>query len=221
MYIVVVGAGKVGQYLVRTLLHQGHRVAVVEKRSDICERLAEQTSARVVCGDGTDVSVLDQAGADRADVLAAVSGFDEENLVVCLLAKEFSNVPRTVARVNNPRNERIFESLGIDRAVSVTTVMAHLIEETATLSDVLTLHYLERGKVEIVEVVLPEKSPVVGQNLLEVSQQLPEEVVFVSILRGGHIIIPRGDTVFEAEDAVLAVTEVGREPFLRKVLLGT
>lgn len=220
MYIVVVGAGKVGQYLVRTLLQKGHHVAVVEKRGEVCERLAEATAARVVCGDGTDVSALDQAGAGRADVLAAVSGFDEENLVVCLLAKEFFNVPRTVARVNNPRNERIFESLGIDRAVSVTTVMAHLIEETATLSDVLTLHYLERGKVEIVEVILSPASPVLGQNLSEVAQRLPEGVVFVSILRGGHLIIPRGDTCFEAGDAVLAVAEVGREALLRKVLVG-
>jgi trk system potassium uptake protein TrkA len=219
MYIVVVGAGKVGQQLVRTLLQQGHHVAVLEKRADVCARLAEETSARVVCGDGTDVSALDQAGADRADVLAAVSGFDEENLVVCLLAKEFFNVPRTVARVNSPRNERIFESLGIDRAVSVTTVIAHLIEETATLSDVLTLHYLERGKVEIVEIVLPPTSPVLGLRLSEVSVRLPEGVVFVSILRNGHVIIPRGDTVFEGGDAVLAVTEVGREPLLRKVLV--
>jgi trk system potassium uptake protein TrkA len=220
MYIVVVGAGKVGKQLVSTLLAQGHRVAVIEKRPDVCEALATETEARVVCGDGSHVQTLEQAGADRADVLAAVTGLDEENLVTCLLSREFFNVPRTVVRVNSPRNERIFHRLGIDQAISVTSLIAHLIEETATLGELLALHYLVRGKVEIVEVVLPETSPVLGQPLAALAAKLPSGTVFVSVVRQDHVIVPRGDTVFEKADTVLVVTEIGREAAVRRLLMG-
>lgn len=219
MYVLVVGAGKVGQQLVRALGEHGHDVAVLEERGDVCERLAVQTQARVVCGDAADLSALERAGADRAHVVVACTGFDEENLVVCRLVKEFFQVPRIVARVNNPRNEQVFAALGIPEAISVTSLIAHLVEETATVGEMLNVHYLGKGKVEIIELELPASSRLVGHSVATAAANLPPDCLFVSIVRGDEVIVPRGDTVFRAGDTVMTLVAAGQDQPVRQALL--
>lgn len=218
MSVVVVGGGKVGYYLAKTLLAHGHEVTVVELLPELCERIARDMGITVINGDGTDPNVLADAGLDQADVIAAVAGHDEENLVVCQVAKRNFKVHRAVARINNPRNERIFRLLGVDSAVSGTAVLAHMIEQEIDAEELKTLMTFKRGELELVEVVLSPASPAVGRPLRELA--LPDDSVMVSVIRGSSVVFPRGDTVLEPGDSVLAVTRSGNEDALRDVLVG-
>ncbi|HEY9854782.1 MAG TPA: NAD-binding protein [Stenomitos sp.] len=128
MFILVIGGGKVGYHLVRTLLSEGHEVAVIEKDAQVCESIADQFGGMVIHGDGTVPRLLREAGAVRADVVVAVAGRDQDNLVVCQIAKHLHGVRRTVARINDPRNDRLFAILGVDARISVTSLVAQLID---------------------------------------------------------------------------------------------
>jgi trk system potassium uptake protein TrkA len=218
MFVVVVGGGKVGYYLAKTLVTRGHEVAVIEKVAELCERIATDLGIRVICGDGTDPAILADADADRADVITAVAGRDEENLVVCQLAKRNFRVPRAVARINNPKNERIFTMLGVDAAVSGTAILASLIEQEVDVAQLRTLLTFKHGELKIVEAEVTGSSPLVGRPLREA--KVPSESVLVMVVRGDEVIFPRGDTVLEPEDSVMAVTRSGREEALRTLLLG-
>ena len=143
------GGGKVGAFLAEALDTKGHRVAVIERSKELCERLAASTNAVVIHGDGCDLRYQEEAEVGDSDVFAAVTGDDDDNLVACQLAKTYFQVPRTVARVNNPKNERIFNKLGVD-AISSTTVIAELIEERTTVGDIITLHTLKKIKLAFV-----------------------------------------------------------------------
>lgn len=218
MFVVVVGGGKVGYYLAKTLLSRGHEVTVIEKSPEQCERIANDMGIRVINGDGTDSVILADADADRADVIAAAAGHDEENLVVCQVAKKNFRVPRAVARINNPKNERIFSMLGVDAAVSGTAILARMIEQEIDVAELRTLLTFKHGELEIVEADLTEASPLVERPLREVT--LPPESVLVTVIRGDEVIFPRGDTVLKAGDSVMAVTRSGREEALRALLVG-
>lgn len=218
MYVVIVGGGKVGYYLAKTLLDHGHEVAVVELLVELCDRLARELGVTVINGDGTDPDILADADAERADVIAAVAGHDEENLVVCQVAKRNFKVPRTVARINNPKNERVFRLLGVDSAISGTAVLARMIEREIDTEELRTLLTLERGNLELVEAVLSPASPAVGKAIQALA--LPRDSVLVSILRGDSAVVPRGSTVLERNDCILAITQRGSEEVLRDVLLG-
>jgi trk system potassium uptake protein TrkA len=215
IYIVISGGGMVGSFLARDLSGK-HTVVVIEKNADRCERLATTTRAMVINGDACDFRTQQEARVEKADVFAAVTGDDDDNLVACQLAKTSFDVPRAVARVNNPKNERIFNLLGID-AISSTTVIGHLIEEETTVGDVITLHVLKKGKLAIIEVDIPDGGCTsCGKAIKDLG--LPDDCVLVSIIRSDDVIIPYGDAVLEAGDSIIAVASVDKEARLKKIL---
>jgi trk system potassium uptake protein TrkA len=220
MYIVINGGGKVGSYLGLTLANKGHDVAIIEKRAEVLKKLAEELPAKVLLieGDGCDMTCQKDAGVGHATVFVAVTGEDEDNLISCQLAKVRFNIGRTVARVNSPKNEHIFNAMGIE-AISATTVISSLIEEEMSTGEVFTLHVLKKGRLALVEIAIPgEHEAVCKKKVSEL--QLPEDTVLVAVIRGERIIVTRGSTVVEAGDRVIAVTPVDREEKLRCLLRG-
>jgi trk system potassium uptake protein TrkA len=222
MFIVINGGGKIGSYLAKTMLESGHEVALVEKRRDVIERLTSELpgNALIIHGDGCDSQYQEDAGVSRADVFVASTGDDDDNLVACQLAKVAFGVPRTLARVNNPKNERIFNALGIE-AISSTTIISRMIEEEATVGDIRTLIALRRGNMAIVEIELPTDRCVVCNK--EVSElNLPSDCILIAIVRGeDEIVTVHGDTKLQPGDQVIAFTNVHRERALKKALTGT
>jgi trk system potassium uptake protein TrkA len=218
MYIVTVGAGKVGYFLAKRLCQGKHVVSIVDKDKAICDEIAKELEALVINGDGCDPRILEEAGIERADVVAAVTGDDEDNLIICQLAKERFNVQRTVGRVNNPDNEHTFSELGIDVPVDSTKIIAKIIEEEVSFSDFVNLMSFKRGKLAIVRLDLPADSPVINQQVQDI--QLPPDSVLVSIVRGEQVIVPKGNTVLKAGDDIIALTLIGNEPQLLNLLVG-
>jgi len=218
MYIVIVGAGKVGFYLAKRLILSRHTVSVVEHDREICESIAKELDTLVINGDGCDPVILEEAGVGRADVVAAVTGDDEDNLIICQLAKEKFNVQRTVGRVNNPDNEHTFAELGVDVPIDSTKILAKIIEEEVSFSDFVNLMSFKRGKLSIVRVDLPKDSPVINQKVQDI--HLPQDSVLVSIVRGEEVIVPKGNTVLKPGDDIIALTVVGSEPQLLNILVG-
>ena len=221
MYIVINGGGKVASYLARTLLEAGHEVAVIEKRADIVEKLVMELPGRalVIQGDGCDASYQEDAGASRADVFAAVTGDDDDNLVSCQLAKVAFGVSRTISRVNNPKNEHIFNALGIE-AISSTTIISRMIVEEATVGDIRTLTTLRKGDMAIVEIELPTDRCVVCDRPVS-SLVLPPNCVLVAVVRpDDDIDTVHGDTLLNPGDTVIAFTSVASEKALKKALTG-
>lgn len=218
MFVVINGGGKVGSHLANILTASGHSVVVIEKRKSVCKQLASEVSALIIHGDGCDISSLQEAGIRRANVFAAVTGDDDDNMVSCQLAKEVFNVPRTVARVNSPKNEHIFYQLGIE-GVSSTTVISQLIQEEASVGDILTLYTLKKGKLALVEVDLPQDRCKVCDIPLK-DLKLPQSCVLVTIIRSNKVLVPSGDTRLEPGDSVLAVTNIEQEDELKELLIG-
>ncbi len=220
MYVVINGGGKVGSFLANTLEKRGHDVAVIERRQEVIDKLVDELprSALIIQGDGVNTAILREAGIEHADVFVAATGEDDDNLVAAQLAKLTFEVPRTIARVNSPKNEHIFHLLGIE-AISSTTVIARLIEEEATVGDIITLYTMSKGQLALVEVELPtDRCIVCNKKIAELT--LPPDTVFVTVIRGDEVIVPRGDTVLETGDMVIAVTRLENEEALRKVLRG-
>jgi trk system potassium uptake protein TrkA len=218
MYIVIVGAGKIGYFLAKRLCASRHTVSIVEKDRQVCEDIAKKLELLVVNGDGCDPEILEEAGVRRADVVAAVTGDDEDNLIICQLAKELFNIRRTIGRVNNPDNERVFAELGIDVPVDATMIIGKIIEEEVSFSDFVNLMSFKRGKLAIVRVDLSEDSPVINKEIKDIV--LPQDSVLVSILRGEEVVVPKGNTVLQAGDDIIALTKVGNESQLLNLLLG-
>lgn len=218
MYILIIGAGKVGYFLAKRLCQGKHTVSIVDKDRLVCEEAAKELGALVVNGDGCDPKILEEAGIQRADVLAAVTGDDEDNLIICQLAKEKFNLQRTVGRVNNPDNEHTFNELGIDVPVDSTKIIAKIIEEEVSFSDFVNLMSFKRGKLAIVRVDLPEDSPIINKEVKDIT--MPLDAVLVSIVRGEEVILPKGNTVLKPGDDVIALTLIGNEPQLLNLLAG-
>lgn len=218
MYILIVGAGKVGYFLAKRLCQGKHAVSIIDKDRQICEEIAKEFELLVINGDGCDPKILEEAGIQRADVVAAVTGDDEDNLVVCQLAKEKFNMQRTVGRVNNPDNEHTFSELGIDVPVDSTKIIAKIIEEEVSFSDFVNLMSFKRGKLAIVRVDLPSDAPAINKQVKDIN--LPKDAVLVSIVRGEEVILPKGDTVLKPGDDVIALTLIGNEPQLLSLLAG-
>jgi len=219
MFIVVMGGGQVGYYLCRELIADGHTVTLIDKDKAVCDRIAREINGLIViCGDGCDMYTLESAGIRQADVFAAITGIDEENLIACQLAKEVFEVKRTIARVNDPRNENIFGKLKVDTPINSTSILIKIIEEETSLADYMPLMAFKRGRISIVRIDLPEESPVVGKLVREVI--LPQDCVLVSILRGEEVILPKGDTRLEIGDDVIALTTIEHERELLNALVG-
>lgn len=204
MKTIIVGGGKIGYNLLKTLKERNHKVTLIEQDKDTCMKIAEDMDADVICGDGTDLEVLNDAGIDEAEIVAAVTGTDEENLVICQIAKLFSNSMRTISRVNNPKNTVMFKQLGIDNIVCSTQVIANLIEFSLDKDDYRILNTFERGSMVLAELSINENCPWLNKQLKDL--ELPKECVFVSVLRGEQIIYPRGNTQILFNDKVLIIT---------------
>ena len=218
MHIVIVGAGKVGYFLAKRLFLAKHTVSVVDKDKLVCEELAKQLEILVINGDGCDPHILEEAGVKRADVVAAVTGDDEDNLIICQLAKEMFGTRRSVGRVNNPDNEYTFSELGIDVPIDSTRIIAKIIEEEVSFSDFVNLMSFKRGKLAIVRVDLPKDSPIINKQVQDI--HWPDNSVLVSIVRGEEVIIPKGDTLLQSADDIIALTVIGNEPQLLQLLVG-
>jgi len=219
MYIIIVGAGKVGYYLAKELARGHHTVSLIEKDTATAEEIAKDLdNVLLINGDGYNQRYLEDAGISRADVVAAVTGNDEVNLMVCQLAKQFSKVKRTVARVNDPKNTHTFNEIGVDVAVDSTSIIARIIEEEVSLEDLVTLMTFKRGKLALVRVDLTNESPCVNKQVMEI--KLPRTSVLVSIIRGEDVIIPRGETVLQAQDDIIALTAIENEQELLDALIG-
>ncbi len=218
MYIVIVGAGKVGYFLAKRLCLNKHTVSIVEKDKQLCEETAKELEALVINGDGCDPHILEEAGIARADVVAAVTGDDEDNLIICQLGKELFKVKRAVGRVNNPDNEHTFSELGVDVPVDSTKIIAKIIEEEVSFSDFVNLMSFKRGKLAIVRLDLPDDSPVINKLVQDI--QLPADSVLVSIVRGEEVIVPKGNTMLKSGDDIIALTVIGNEPQLLNLLVG-
>ena len=217
MNVIIVGGGNVGYYLAEKL-SENHYVVLIEKEQKLSEKIASKINCLVINGDGCDPEVLKNAGIKKADCLAAVTGSDEDNLVICQIAKEIFNVKRVVARVNNPKNEKTFYQLGVDVAVSGTSLIAKIIEDEVNWEDFTTLFTFKKGRLSILRIDLPENAPIINKKLNEI--QLPEDSVIVAIMRGDDLFIPRTDFVFKEKDEIIAITKVENEASLINSLIG-
>jgi trk system potassium uptake protein TrkA len=219
MYVIVVGGGKVGYYLTKSLLEEGHEVLVIEREVTKCASLADELGVNVMHGDGCEACVMEDAGMNRADVVVAVTGDDEDNLVVCQVAKHRFDVSRTIARINNPKNEKIFRKLGIDVTVSSTELILSQIERVIPAQPLIHLLSLRSVGVNFVELVIPKGSPALNRPLRELG--IPDDCILPLVIRGGdEAIIPYGDTVLQAGDHVIAVTSEASAKTIRQILCG-
>ena len=208
MFVIVVGGGRTGSQLARVLLKQDHEVRVIDDRKDILARIHRELPTEVIYeGSSTNLKVLEQAGIREADVLAAVTTSDEDNLVLCYVARTLYNVHRTIARVNNPRDAWLFtDTFHVDVMVNQSEIMAHLIEEEMSMGDMMTLLKLRRGNYSLVEEKIVEGALAIGVAIKDL--KLPEHCVIAGVIRKNEVIVPRGGTVFEEGDEVLAVTDM-------------
>jgi trk system potassium uptake protein TrkA len=220
MYIIIVGGGKVGYHLAKALLDEGHEILVTEKYADKSESICNELGSVCVRGDGCEAATLDEVGAGRADMLIAVTGDDEDNLVACQVAKHKFNVPRTIARISNPKNEAIFKKLGIDVTISSTNVILESIEEEVPTHPLTHLLPIRDKGLEIVEVKILPESATVGKSVKELSLP-PESVLSLIISKGQKPRIPTTNTILQAEDRIIAVTSPESEEALRTALRGT
>lgn len=217
MYLIVVGGGKVGYYLTQTLLGEGHEVLLIERTSERAEEIVEQLGSVVVAGDGAEAATLMNAGAARADVVIAVTGEDEDNLVICQMAKRKFQVARTIARVNNPKNEHLFRLLGIDVTVSQTNYILGLIEQAIPERSFVHLLSLSHADLAIVDAKVSASSAVAHRALGEIA--LPPETVIAAVARGARVIVPSAATELLPGDDVIAVTHREQEEELRRLLI--
>lgn len=203
MRILIVGGEKLVYFLARSFLAKGHEVTVINRSREECSRLARRLKATIIHGDGSDPQILDEAEAAAADAMVAATPNDQDNLVICQLARERFKVARTLALVNDPDNEMVFKELGI-RAASTTRILSGLIEQHAGYEEIINLAPLAEGKVNATEIILRADSPVAGKALAEIA--LPPDCLVAIVLREGHPIIPRGNTVLTVGDHVVVMT---------------
>jgi trk system potassium uptake protein len=218
MYILIAGGGKIGANLTKSVLALGHEVTVIEQRRDRFELLEEDFEHRVQLGDATELFALERAGIARPpDLVVAVTGDDEDNIVICQLAREHYGVEKVIARVNDPRNQPLFDLMGISPTVSATSIILAMIEHEVPEHGLIHLLELRNENLEIVEVQLDANSPSVGKKVARLS--LPTGSRLITVMRDGQAHMAEGETELRAGDQVLAVLEPGKEEELRKVLL--
>ncbi len=204
MNVMIVGGGKVGVYLAAMLQSAGHTVKVIEIRREEIPHLKEELGETVIWGSGTDPDLLEAAGIRQMDVVAAVTGLDEVNLVTASLARFEFRVPRTIGRVNHPRNVWMFTpEMGVDVALNQADLLSHLIAEEMSLGDMVTLLKLRKGQYSLIEEKVSPTSVAVNSRVSDLD--LPRQCVLAAVIRHGDLIIPRGDTVLEPADEVLAL----------------
>ena len=213
MYAIVAGGGKVGFFLARELIEQGHEVLIIESNAERAEFIANELGNVVLRGNADEASTLAEAGAERADVVIAVTGDDEDNLVLLQVAKRRFGTRRTIARINDPRNESLFRLLGIDATVNATQVMLSVLEQEIPQANLVPLLRLRNTDVEVVEAIVDSRSRLVGQPLRDLD--LPPESSIAVVIRSDSAFFPNGATVLQAGDEVVALTRSMHEPRLR------
>lgn len=218
MRVAIAGAGNVGRSIARELLDNGHEVLLIDKD----QRAIKSTSvpdAEWLLQDACELTSLEEAAIDRCQVVIAASGDDKVNLVVSLLAKTEFGVPRVVARVNHPKNEWLFnESWGVDVSVSTPRIMSALVEEAVSVGDLVRLFSFRQGEADLVEVTLPDDSPMIGQAIGDVPW--PVDTTLVAVIRDAHVHAPTPDLTLEPRDEALFVAAPEREPSLAELLSG-
>jgi K+ transport systems, NAD-binding component len=218
MKIVIAGGGKVGFYLVKTLLPYKHKIIVIESQKELCEKIANELNIVAVNGDGSSIEYLTEARVNEADIFIAVTGKDQENLIACQLAKKNFGVKRTIARVNNPKNISVFEKLGVDKAVSSTSIIADMIEQEVDYSGMTTLMELKGGKITLSEFEITISSPIINKNLKEL--RIPKGCILISIIREEEVIIPSGDTYIYDGDYIITASSMKDRQILKTFFLG-
>jgi trk system potassium uptake protein TrkA len=220
MYIIVVGGGRVGYYLTKALLDEGHEILIIEKNAIISKNINEELGSICLRGDGCEAATLEEAGTGRADMLIAATGDDEDNLVACQVAKHKFNVPRTIARIRNPDNEPFFKKMGIDVTVSATNIILEHIEEEVPTHPLTHLLAIEDKGLEIVEIKIPPESTTIGKAVRELP--LPQGSKLSLVIREkGKNRIPTSNTIIRAGDRIIALIPPELEQSLRAALRGT
>jgi trk system potassium uptake protein TrkA len=218
MYVLIAGGGKAGANVMRTLLRSGHEATLIDQDRDRFERLEQEFEHQAMLGDATELYVLEKAGIRRPpDLVLALTGDDEDNMVICQLAKEKYGVEKVIARVNDPRNQAHFDLLGISPTVCATSSIMGLVEHEVPEHELVHLLELRKENLEIVEVQIDKGSPVAGKKVE--SLPLPEGARLISVMRDGRSEIAVGATELQAGDQVLAILQPGKEDELRRVLL--
>ena len=220
MYIIIIGGGRVGYYLSRALIEEGHEVLIIEKNATFCEIINEEMGSICLHGDGCEAATLDDVGTSRADMLVAVTGDDEDNLVACQVAKDKFNVPRTVARIRNPQNKAIFKKLGVDVTVSTTDIILEAIEQEVPTHPLTHLLTPSDSGTEIVDVRISSGMPAIGKTIRTLA--LPKEIKLALFIRkGGKHHMPTSNTTIREGDHIIALTPPELEDSLRTALTGT
>lgn len=219
MKVVIAGAGAVGTFVASDLKAANHDVLIIERNPDLVARLRPTSDVDLIVGDACEVSELQEAGIADADVMVAATGEDQVNLVISLLAKQEFAVPRVVARINEPRNKWLFnESWGVDVSVSTPHLLTALIEEAVSVGSLVRLLEFEGGEAQLIEVTLAEDSPAIDRTIVDLG--VPRDATIVAVVRGGHVVVPRGDTVLQGGDEVLALTTPDSEGAVKTILIG-
>lgn len=208
MYIVIVGGGKVGYYLAKTLAPGKHRIVLMEENDAQCNKISGELNdlgISLVHGDGTDINYLQDAGIEHADILIAVTGHDQNNLVACQLAKNYFSVPRTIARVNNPKNIQVFKQLGVDSVVSSTAHIASIIEHEVDWASINQMLKQKVGDVRVKDMPVSQTSLAAGKMVADLD--LPKGTILISVIRDKDALIPNGQTQILAGDSVIALAQ--------------
>jgi trk system potassium uptake protein TrkA len=219
MRVAIAGAGAVGLFIANDLHENGHDVLLIEQKPEVQERSVTAQGIEWYIADACEVASLKEAGLERCDVVVAATGDDEDNLVVSLLAKTEFAVPRVIARVNHPENEWLFnENWGVDLSVSTPHLITALVEEAVSVGRLVRILQFEGGQARLVEATLAADSPVADTAIADID--LPRNATFVAVVRDEHVVMPRGDTVFEVGDEVLAMVTPDSEEEVRRILTG-
>ena len=207
MFVIIAGGGRTGAQLARSLINGDHTVHVIDYRKEVLARIHKELPTEVIFpGNPLDIQILEQAGIKNANVFAATTTSDAENLTLCYIARERYGIKRTIARVNNPRNAWLFDSkFHVDVAVNHADILSRLIEEEMSMGDMMTLLKLKRGKYALVEEKIPPKAKAIGMAIKDL--KLPGNCTIAAIIRAGEVIVPRGVTTLEIGDEVLAITD--------------
>ena len=219
MFVLVVGGGKVGYYLTKELIENGHEVVLMEKDRARADQIADEIGSVVISHDGCEGKYLAEAGANRADIVAAVTGDDEDNLVICQMARHHFDVKRTIARVNNPKNEALFKHLGVDEIISPTRMILGSIEQDIPVHELLHLAQLGEGQLELIEAHLQAGSPAVGRAPRDLD--IPDGCSLFAVIRGGVAMPVRPETVMREGDKVIAIGKTECETLLHGQLIGS
>lgn len=218
MNIVIVGGGKVGYYLAKTLLSFRHKVSIIEMQRSLCEKLADELNIPIFHGDATKIDILKNAETAKADILIAVTGQDEENLLACQLAKNNFRVEKTIARVNNPKNTNVFLKLGVDIPVSSTKVITDLIEQEVDYAGMKTLTSIKNNKIVVSEIQIKKTSPVYGKKVMEI--EMPSDCQLVAVIKEEEVLKPNENLELLEGDSVIAVSDSEDLDLLRDLFVG-